>query len=241
MFPRYKFSIQMKKILSILTVALMFNSCQQDIQTNTPAFQAKLNDTQWRADDARVAIDEAGGMTITAYSRYETVVLKTSAPEVGTYILGTTDFMSNHATYTYTSNTELDFYDTSVVAGPAFKLSALISGGTGYVDNPAGAQTTGGTGSGLRVATEATDGIVTKITTVSRGIGYKAGDIVTIVGGNANAKFKIVNVQSSNGEIVITDVSDGLLTGTFKFNVVNEANEVVTFSEGNFYKLGLAF
>ena len=58
----------MKKILSLIAIVVFFNSCQQDIQTNTPAVQAKLNDVQWRANDARVSIDGDGGMTITAYT-----------------------------------------------------------------------------------------------------------------------------------------------------------------------------
>ncbi|MFD2908881.1 DUF6252 family protein [Flavobacterium ardleyense] len=229
----------MKKVFSILAVVMLFTACEQNIQTNTPAFQAKLDGTLWRAKDAKVTIDGAGGMTITAFTSAQTVIMKTRAAAVGTYVLGTTDYASNHASYDIATAALEDFYDTSVVVGPAYKLSALTSGGTGYVESPAGAQTTGGSGSGLRVATEVTSGAVTKITMVSRGLGYKAGDIITIVGGGNNAKFKVVNVQSSNGEVVITDTAGGLYSGTFKFNAVNEEGEVVTFSEGYFFKIPL--
>lgn len=230
----------MKKLLSLIAATVLFTSCQEDIQTNTPAFQAKQNDVQWRASEARVSIDGDGGMTITAYSRYETVVLKTNSSQIGKYILGTVDYDGNHASYTYTDTDLSDFYDTRVVEGPAYKLSGLMSGGTGYTDNASGAQTSGGTGSGLRVATETTNGIVTKITLVSRGIGYKSGDIITIIGGNNNARFKVINVQQSNGEIEITEVLNGQYSGKYKFNVVNEAGDVITFSEGYFYKVPLA-
>ena len=230
--------IKMKKILSLIAVAILFTACEQNIQTNTPAFQAKLNDKLWRAKDAKVTIDATGGMTITAFGFYETLILKTSAMDVGTYTLGTENFLGNNATYEYTKVGSESVYTTEVVPGPAYKLSALVSGGTAYVANPSGAQTIGGSGTGLRVVTEVVAGVVKKITVVSRGEGYVAGDLITIVGGNQNAKFKVVNVQQSNGEITIEEVQNGLFTGKFKLNVVNDEGEVVTFSEGVFYKIG---
>lgn len=228
----------MKKILSLIAVAVLFTACEQNIQTNTPAFQAKLNDTQWRAKDAKVTIDATGGMTITAFGFYETLILKTTAMDVGTYTLGTENFLGNNATYEYTKVGAESVYTTGVVPGPAYKISELVSGGSAYVANPSGAQTIGGSGTGLRVVTEVVAGVVKKITVVARGEGYVAGDLITIVGGNQNAKFKVVNVQQSNGEITIEEVQNGLFTGKFKLNVVNDAGDVVTFSEGVFYKIG---
>ena len=229
----------MKKLLSLIAATVLFTSCQEDIQTNTPAFQANFANTTWRANDARVSIGENGAMTITAYTQFETVTLKTSSSELGTYILGT-DNTSNFASYSYDNFEFSNSYDSRVYSGPAFKLSAIQNAGTGYLPNSAGAQTTGGSGSGLRVATTTLNGAVTSITLVSRGSGYRAGDLITIVGGNNNARFRVVNVQQSNGEITITEVSDGQYTGRFKFNVVDEEGEVVTFSEGVFYKVSAA-
>jgi len=228
----------MKKLLSLIAATVLFTSCQEDIQTNTPAFQANFNNAAWRANDARVSIDETGAMTITAYTQFETVTLETSSANLGTYILGT-DNTSNFAMYDFDSPDFSNSYDTSVFSGPAYKLSAIQSAGTGYVDNAVGAQTTGGSGSGLRVATRTTNGSVVAITLVSRGNGYRAGDLITIVGGNNNARFKVINVQQSNGEITITEVLDGKYTGKYKFNAVDEDGEVVTFSEGVFYKVPL--
>ncbi len=227
----------MKKILSFFAIVALFSACEQDIQTNTPGFQAKLNDVQWRANNASVTVDATGGMTITAYSSYETVVLKTNATNVGTYLLGTQN-ANNFASYTSNAAGLPDFYDTSVVEGPAYKLSNLLTPGTGYTTSAA-AQTTGGSGSGLRLALTTLSGAVTKVTVVSRGLGYVAGDIVTIRGGNNNATVRIENVQQSNGEITIEDISGGLFTGTFKLNATNEDGEVITFSEGHFYKIPL--
>lgn len=229
----------MRKILSMLAIAAFFSSCEQDIQTNTPGFQAKLNDVQWRANEARVAVD-ANGMTITAYTSYETVVLKTNATTPGTYLLGTQD-AGNFATYTSAANSLSSFvgiFDTRVVSGPAYKLSNVLTAGTGYT-SAAAAHTSGGSGSGLRLALTTLSGAVTKATVVSRGLGYVAGDVITILGGNNNATLRIENVQQSNGEITIEDISGGLFTGTFKLNATNDDGEVVTFSEGHFYKVPL--
>lgn len=231
----------MKKIFSILAVVALFSSCEQDIQTNTPGFQAQLNDVQWRANEVRVAVDANGGMTITAYTSYETVELKTVATAPGTYLLGTQN-AGNFATYTSAGNALSSFvgiFDTRVVAGPAYKLSSVLTAGTGYT-SAAAAHTSGGSGSGLRLALTTLSGAVTKATVVSRGLGYVAGDVITILGGNNNATVRIENVQQSNGEITIIDASGGLFTGTFKLNATNTEGEIVTFSEGNFYKVPLA-
>lgn len=87
------------------------------------------------------------------------------------------------------------------------------------------------------MATQTLNGRVTSATIVSRGLGYVAGDLITIVGGNNNATFRVVNVQQSNGQITITEASDGKFSGTFNFSVVDQNGEVATFSDGFFYKV----
>ena len=226
----------MKKLISLLAVAILLTSCEQDIQTNTPAFQAKKNDVFWRSNNAKVSIDVDGRMIITAYNQNETVTLKTASTVPVVYVLGTNN-QDNFATYSDNINGFSDFYDTGLYSGPAFKVSSIISNGTAYLTNATGAQTTGGSGSGLRVATQATNGIVTSITVVSRGIGYRPGDLITIVGGNNNATFRVLNTQQSNGEIEIEEVENGLFTGKYKFNAVNAAGDVINYSEGVFYKI----
>ncbi|UGS23402.1 DUF6252 family protein [Flavobacterium channae] len=229
----------MKKIVSLLALVVMMSSCEENLQSNNPSFQAKQNDVYWRANEARVSVDASGAMTITAYNQYETVTLETSSTNPGTYVLGTTN-QNNFASYSNDVDGVSDYYDTGLYTGPAFKVSNMINRGTGYQTNTGGAQTTGGTGSGLRVATQTTNGTVTAITVVARGVGYTPGDLITIVGGNNNATFRVLNIQQSNGEIKIEEVENGLFTGTYKFNAVNENGDVITFSEGVFYKIPLS-
>lgn len=227
----------MKKIFPLLVFVMLLCSCEQNIQTNTPAFQAKLNNQPWRANQVSITSDINGGMTITAFTSQETVVLKTDSRNIGTYLLGTLN-INNFASYTSTFNNQIDEYETSVVEGPVYKLSSLINNGTGYINSSA-AQTTGGSGSGLRVAITTTAGNITNVSIVSRGLGYVAGDLITVVGGNNNATIRVENVQQSNGEITITDVTNGLYSGTFKLNAVNSEGEIVNFTEGYFYKVPL--
>ncbi|MCO6175053.1 DUF6252 family protein [Flavobacterium sp. NRK F10] len=228
----------MKKILSLALFAVVLVSCNQDIKTNTPAFQAKINDANWRANDARVSLGENNGIVITAFTAYEELVLETSSTNPGTYVLGTTN-QNNFASYYFNSEGIEAYYDTDTYYGPAYKIASILNGGADY-SNTTGALTQSytGTGSGMKLSiqTDAT-GKVTSAVIVARGDGYKAGDIVTILGGNGSARVRILNVQQSNGEIVIESFENGTFTGTFKLNAANEDGEMITFSEGNFYKV----
>jgi len=234
----FNISFKMKKIVALFLGTILLSSCSQDIQTNTPGFQAKVNNTYWRAKDVNMFINENGGITITANTRYSEITIATTASVRGVYVLGTTN-QNNYAAYYSDREGFEDNYQTSIFPGPVNKIAAITASGSGYVQNT-GALTSGGSGSGLKLAIETTaSGNVNKVSIVARGNGYLAGDIVTIVGGNNNAKVRILNVQQSNGEIKIEKVENGLYTGTFKFNAVNEEGEVVTFSQGNFYKISL--
>ena len=80
------------------------------------------------------------------------------------------------------------------------------------------------------------NGLVTGVLINSPGNNYEAGDIITINGGNNNAKFKISSV------IEITDNSNGTLSGTFRFTAKNAfptplVNELVSFQYGAFYQI----
>ena len=87
-------------------------------------------------------------------------------------------------------------------------------------------------------------GAITAITISTQGNGYKGGDIITVVGGGNDCRFRVLNVQGSNGEIKITDY-DNLnmtVTGEFKFNAVNIENNplggaILNYQYGAFYKV----
>lgn len=227
----------MKKIATILIVSLLFLSCTQDITSSNPSFVAKQNNVFWRANSATIAATSGGGLLFTAMAEYETLLIQTVASTPGTYVFGTTN-LGNFVTYNFSNETISDTYTTGVVAGAAYKIDAITNIGTNYSIS-ANALTTGGSGSGLKVAYDeitSTGGIVNpKI--IARGSGYVAGDIITVVGGDNNATFKLLNVQESNGELTITSNDNGFITGTFKINAVNNNGVVITFSEGNFFRI----
>lgn len=230
----------MKNILFLLVGVFTLSGCVTDVKTNTPALQAKLNNEIWRAKQAYVEVVD-GGLTITAFTLTETIVLKTASTNPGTYNLGTTN-QENSISYSLESDGETSFYDTSIYAGPVYKIANVVNAGVGYTTSTNN-ETIGGSGSGLKldVVANATGGVAS-VTIVARGDGYKAGDVVNIVGGTSNsASVKILNVQQSNGEIIIEEVANGAFTGTFKFNAVDSSTgEVVAFSNGVFYKLSAA-
>lgn len=231
----------MRKILSLIAIAFLINSCSEEVKFNDPGFQGLKDDVFWRANDARAYINN-DKLTIEAYTAYEIVKLGTSSINVGKYSLGTTN-VNNFASYSSNFNDVLLEYATIPTPGPVSGV-VINNTGTGY-SNATSVATTGGSGSGLSVNIEVNaNGGVTKITLVSRGNGYLAGDLVTVTGGNLNCKFRVLNVQNSNGEIEITKYDEVKMTisGKFKFNAVNSNNnpfggEVVNYQFGEFYNV----
>lgn len=231
----------MKKIYSILAISLLFISCENDVKTNSPAFQGERDNLYWKADDSKAVINPGNTVTLNAYTDHELVSL-TVPNAVGTYTLGTAN-QSTIATYSYNNNEgTLAYYKTAFIAGPVYKLAGsngVIVSGSGYAAlNNTNLNTTGGTGHGLtvRVKTNAA-GAVTEATIASRGIGYKAGDVVTIVGGNNTAKVGVLNVLKSNGTVKIEKIEGNTYTGEFSFNAVDENENVINFNKGKFYKV----
>lgn len=232
----------MKRFLPLFIIAIAFSSCQEDVKFNNPGFQAQKDDVFWRANDARAYVSETGKLRIEAYTQYEIVTLNTASANAGTYVLGTTN-ANNFAAYTSNFNDVALAYATIAVPGPV-GLVALTAGGTGYSSGTSVA-TTGGAGSGLTVNTTANaSGVITAVAISSRGNAYLAGDIITISGGNVNAKFRVTNVQNSNGEIKITeyDQVNFTVSGTFKFNAANSNSSpfggpILNFQYGEFYKV----
>jgi len=237
-----KYIEKMKRFLSLILVAVAISSCQEDVKFNNPGFQGLKDDVLWIANDTRAYISASGQLSIEAYTDFELITLNTSSANEGTYVLGTTN-TNNSATYTSTFDDVNLEYATIAVPGPVSQI-ALSNAGTGYSSGTSVA-TTGGSGSGLTVNVVANaSGIVTGLTLSSRGNAYTAGDLITVTGGNVNCRFRVLNVQNSNGEIKITEYDNVNMTvsGKFKFNAANANNSpfggpILNFQYGEFYKI----
>lgn len=227
----------MKKIFSIVALTLLLVSCENDVKTNSPAFQGEKDNVFWRADDSKATINASGTVSINAYTDKELVTIKVPNA-VGIHNLGTSNQNIN-ASYSYNNEGTVSYFETSLIEGPVYKLVGVVASGSGYASlNGNNVNTSGGSGNGLtlRITTN-TAGAVIGATIASRGTGYKAGDVVTINGGNSNAAVKVLNIMKSNGVVEIKKIEGNAYTGTFSFNAVDENGNVVNFNNGNFYQV----
>jgi hypothetical protein len=230
----------MKKFFALITIFYLVSSCSDDVKFNNPGFQAYREGVLWRGVDVRATKSSAGVLTLTASIQDEDLELTSASSNVGTYLLGTTN-LNSVATFVTKYGGEVKSYDTTPIQGPVAKISGLSPSGTGYLSSNSAA-TTGGLGSGLTVKVTANnDGVITEIRLASPGNNYKSGDLITITGGNNNAKFRVLNVEGSNGEIKITNSSNGTISGEFKFNAsyfdLDSGQEIVNFQNGAFYNI----
>ena len=100
----------MKKILTLLVLALAFASCQDEVRFSNPSVQGEKDNEFWRAADYRAAV--TGGMlTVFAYTPYETLTLTTSSTAPGKYTLGVNEI--NKASY----STEIDGAKSTYTTG----------------------------------------------------------------------------------------------------------------------------
>ena len=116
---------------------------------------------------------------------------------------------SNNKTYNLEDNallvggdsTDADDYATLRVAtSDALEATfQIVTGGTGYTPGTSTLTTTGGSGdAALTVsATCNASGIIESAVVVASGSGYKADDILTLVGGNSDATIKILTYRHS--------------------------------------------
>lgn len=233
----------MKKILFLFIIAVASISCTQDLHDNNPAFQAIHDNTLWKAGDASVQSDGAGGLIITAYRNYETLTFHLSDTTVGTYYFGTSS-QSNYALYTNETDGSSVAYDTDIYAGPVYQINNIVTAGTNYIEGDIVltefSTSSPDNGSGLRLYLNSTStvGGVTGIDIVSRGNGYYPGDIVTLVGGDSNATVQVLNTQNSNGELTLEATENGTFTGSFKVTATDGSGSI-TFTEGIFYNIPL--
>lgn len=240
----------MKKIISLILVLIVAVSCTTDVKTYNPGFQAYRDGTLFRALDMSATKSASTGVVkLKALAQDEELNISIASISKGTYYLGTTN-SNTFASYRSTFNGTNLYYSTATTSGPVSNVSSPTAAGTGYttdfitsggvdVANNSHATTTTGSGFGLTVSvkTNSTGGVIYgKVS--SPGNNYTPGDVITVTGGTTSAKFTVLNVDGSNGEIVITDNNGGIITGTFKFNAVNIlGTSMVNFQYGNFYKI----
>lgn len=79
----------MKKVAIILLTFFAVLSCGDDVEFNTPGFQANKNYDLWRATSFSSTPDVTGGLTITAGINGEFMTLSLRASAVNTYVLDT--------------------------------------------------------------------------------------------------------------------------------------------------------
>lgn len=234
----------MKKVIFLILISIVLSSCSTDVKFNNPGFQGYKDDVLWRGIDVTAYVSQNGRIRILALAQDEEVELKIASSNIGTYYFGTSN-LNTKATYVSTFDNNYLYYGTDPIPGSVAKIaSPLVSGGTGYA-NATGVATTGGSGTGLTVKTTVnTAGVITDVQVSSAGNNYVAGDLITISGGGNDAKFRVLNVEGSNGEIKITNYSGGTISGTFKFNAKNIydnpfGGELVNFQYGEFYKVNV--
>lgn len=97
----------MKYFLLVIGTLFLFTSCE-DVEINSPAFQGELNETLFKAIDARAAINEDSTMVIQGISEKNTVTLKVPRFRIGSYELG-----SLPTTYATFEKNNIFYYNTN--------------------------------------------------------------------------------------------------------------------------------
>lgn len=128
----------MKNLLILLIAALFVVSCE-DLETNSPALQAEIDNVIFKASSSRASQNINGTYLIEGLSLNETLTLKVSDINVGTYVVGGTS--SNFATFenvigsVYQTNPEgsgeiiITDSNTSIGAiSGTFNFTAMVSG-----------------------------------------------------------------------------------------------------------------
>ena len=91
----------MKKLLSIITLLVLFSSCQDEVKFNNPSFQAYRDDVLFRAIQVTATKSASGSIRIEALAEDETFVLNIANSVTGTYYIAS---INNNNWATYTSN-----------------------------------------------------------------------------------------------------------------------------------------
>lgn len=226
----------MKKIVSIIALFVLLSSCQDEVKFNDPGFQAFRDDVLFRAVQVSAYRSSTGAIRIEALAEDEEFTLNVANSNVGTYYLASTN-VNNWATYTSSFDDVIVDYSTRESFEPITSIAnSILSGGSGYTSSNAVATTNTGNGNGMTVKTTAVDGVITSVKIVNGGNNYKPYDIISINGGDGNAKFRILSM------VKITKFENGMISGEFRLNLQNiydnpAGKELVNFQDGAFYNI----
>ena len=77
----------MKYFLVLLIASILFVSCE-DLEDSSPVMQGTIDNAFFRAIDARATIKLDGNYLIEGFTQDETLSLRISSPQTGTYQLG---------------------------------------------------------------------------------------------------------------------------------------------------------
>jgi len=87
----------MKKVVLLLITTISFFSCSNNIEFNTPAFQAKKDGEIWKASTFRANVDIDGKLTITgAIDNIDNLTLRVSSTMLTTHLLGNTEPLATY-------------------------------------------------------------------------------------------------------------------------------------------------
>ena len=79
----------MKKFLISLTIILTFFGCEDNIESNTPAFQGSKNaNFIWKSTNSTVVVDSTRVLTIKGTDGFGMMTLKVPSLALGTFVLG---------------------------------------------------------------------------------------------------------------------------------------------------------
>lgn len=226
----------MKKLILFIAAVALFSSCENQVQFSDPGFQVYRNDLLLKAVNTVAYKSADGSIRIEAEAQDEVITMSISGSDIGKYYIASTN-LDNWAQYETTFDDNYVLYSSRDSFQPITTIAnAILTGGTGYSAANSAPTTSTGSGSGMRVKTQVEDGVIKNILIAVPGAGYKTGDIITISGGDNNAKFRILS------EIEITNNSNNTLSGYFKFNVKNIysnpfGTELANFQYGAFYNI----
>ncbi len=121
----------MKKLIYISILVLISFACQNEVKTNTPAFQAEKDNVFWKATSSKVTSipGNQNGFVLSAFTANEvlTITVPTGAPGT-TYDIDATSPLK--VSYTFTNGNEVRHYVAENMKGSGqITLNEDISGG----------------------------------------------------------------------------------------------------------------